>query len=127
MKLKFDYNNMMADIIGSRGIDAKALEENSAKIDSAFLNVLENCGKGWQEWSELPYMNPSDLDSLIARMNDIRSKASAFVVLGIGGSALGPISVVQALLNMRLNELPSAALKAAGSQNDLLQRNYQER
>ena len=114
MKLRFDYNNMMADVIGAHGIDAACIDADGAKINAAFDDVLAGCGKGWQEWSELPYMNYSDLDSLIARMNDIRSKASAFVVLGIGGSALGPISVAQALLNMRLNELPSAALRAAG-------------
>ncbi len=114
MKLKFDYNNMMADVIGERGIAADTIDGNGAKIAAAYRNVLDNCGKGWQEWSELPYMNYSDLDGMIAKMNDIRSKASAFVVLGIGGSALGPISVVQALLNMRLNELPASALKAAG-------------
>lgn len=114
MKLRFDYNNMMSDVIGEHGIDASAIDTNADKVSAAFRNVLDNCGKGWQEWSELPYMNYSDLDSLIARMNDIRSKASAFVVLGIGGSALGPISVVQALLNMRLNELPASALRAAG-------------
>ena len=113
MKLKFDYNNMMSDIIGEHGIDAKAIDDNAAGIAAAYKDVLDNCGKNWQEWTELPYMSRSDLDSLIARMSDIRSKATAFVVLGIGGSALGPISVVQALLNMRLNELPSAALKAA--------------
>lgn len=114
MKLKFDYNNMMADVIGEHGIDAGCIEADSAAIAAAFGDVMANLGKGWQEWTELPYIDPSDLDSMIARMNDIRSKASAFVVLGIGGSALGPISVVQALLNMRLNELPAAALKAAG-------------
>ena len=114
MKLKFDYNNMMADVIGERGIDAKGFAADAKAITAAYDDVMANLGKGWQEWTELPYIDPSDLDSMIARMNDIRSKASAFVVLGIGGSALGPISVVQALLNMRLNELPAAALKAAG-------------
>ncbi len=114
MKLRFDYNNMMADVIGEHGIDPSDVNRDASAIGAAYDDVMANLGKGWQEWTELPYMNYSDLDSLIARMNDIRSKASAFVVLGIGGSALGPISVVQALLNMRLNELPSSALRAAG-------------
>lgn len=114
MKLRFDYNNMMADVIGDRGIDAGKLGENAGKIGAAFEDVLANCGKGWQEWSELPYIDYSSLDGMIAKMSEIRKKASAFVVLGIGGSALGPISVVQALLDMRLNEQPASALKSAG-------------
>lgn len=113
MQLRFDYNNMMSDIIGKHGIDKKVFDKNAKAIAGAFAKVTENSGKGWQEWSTLPYVDESELDELIEYMTGVRNKASAFVVLGIGGSALGPISVVQALLNMRLNELPDSALRAA--------------
>ena len=113
MTLEFDYNNMMADIIGEHGIDEKVFESGKDEIAKAYKKVIDGCGKGWQEWADIPYSDYSIYDEMIAYMSDIRKKASAFVVLGIGGSALGPIAVVQALLNMRLNELPQSALKAA--------------
>ena len=32
MKLKFDYNNMMADVIGEHGIDAGCIDADAKKI-----------------------------------------------------------------------------------------------
>jgi glucose-6-phosphate isomerase len=50
---------------------------------------------------------------LYRRSNDkaqqIRSQFDAFVVLGIGGSALGPIAVQQALNDLHYNELPASS------------------
>ncbi len=112
MTLEFDYNNMMSDIIGEHGIDPALFGSCRAEIDGAFKKVMDGCGKGWQEWSEIPYSDYSEYDDMIAKMSEIGKKAKHFVVLGIGGSALGPISVVQALLRMRLNEYPSAVLEA---------------
>lgn len=114
MTLEFDYNNMMSDIIGEHGIDSAAFAKNEKRIDYAFKSVMDGCGKGWQEWSEIPYMDYSELDGMIAEMAEVRKKATSFVVLGIGGSALGPIAVVQALLKMRLNVYPDETLRAMG-------------
>ena len=113
MQLRFDYNNMMSDIIGNHGINGDVFANGKKAIASAYEKVMANSGKGWQEWASDPYVDEKTVDALVKDMSIIRGKASAFVVLGIGGSALGPISVVQALLNMRLNELPKTVLTAA--------------
>lgn len=112
MKLRFDYNNMMEDAIGKEGFKASVFEKNAAKIAAAQKSVLDGRGKGWQEWCDLPYVEPAELDELISYCGAIGKKADSFVVLGIGGSALGPLSVASALLHLHHNELPKAKRNA---------------
>ena len=58
------------------------------------------------KWRELPH----NQEEIVARIEEtaawVRREAEAFVVLGIGGSALGPIAVQQALRHLNYNELP---------------------
>ena len=106
MKLRFDYNNMMEDSIGKEGIKESAFDKNAAAISKAHKSVLDNRGKGWQEWCELPFAPAEEIDELISYCGDIGKKAESFVVLGIGGSALGPLSVASSLIHLHHNELP---------------------
>ena len=55
MYLKFDYNNMMQEAIGKEGILPKEFDKNAAMIEAARKTVLDNRGKGWQEWCDLPF------------------------------------------------------------------------
>jgi glucose-6-phosphate isomerase len=112
MKLRFDYNNMMEEAIGKEGIKASAFQKNAAKIAAAQKSVLDNRGKGWQEWCDLPYAPAEEIDELISYCGAIGKKAESFVILGIGGSALGPLSVASALLHLHHNELPKAKRNA---------------
>lgn len=106
MKIKFDYNNMMESAIGEQGITDKKIADDKAKMLNALDKVISNRGKGWQEWTELPYADSKEIKSLVSFCDDIRKKAESFVVLGIGGSALGPLSVMCSLLHLHHNELP---------------------
>ena len=113
MELKIDYNNMMKDFIGcEQGFSDKDFAENKAMINSAFVNVCENRGKGMMGWTELPYNQDEIVEDIILTAKDIKKKFDNFVVLGIGGSALGPIAVFQALCHLRHNELPKSKRKA---------------
>ena len=112
MKLRFDYNNMMEAAIGKHGLKESVFAENAAKIDAARDAVLAARGKGWQEWCELPFTPESELNETIAYCKEIGKKAESFVVLGIGGSALGPLAVLSALLHLHHNELPKNKRKA---------------
>ena len=103
---------MMTEAIGSEGLEADVFEKNAAVIEKAFKNVMDNRGKGWQEWCDLPFVSDGYLDEMIAYCNGVREKAESFVVFGIGGSALGPIAVLQALMHLHHNELPAAKRKA---------------
>ena len=105
MNLRLDYNNMMTEAIGSEGLEESVFGKNAALIEKAYKNVMDNRGKGWQEWCDLPFVKDDYLDEMIAYCNGIREKAESFVVFGIGGSALGPIAVLQALMHLHHNEL----------------------
>ncbi len=112
MKLKFDYNNMMESSIGKHGIKQSAIDKAAKAHAAAFKEVVDNSGKGWQEWTETPMIDKAVIDELNAFGKSIRDKASSFVVLGIGGSALGPICVFNALLHLHHNELDEKTRKA---------------
>ncbi len=112
MKLKFDYNNMMDSAIGAHGIKQSAIDKAQKAHDAAFNAVISASGKGWQEWTESPMIDKAEIDALNSFGKSVRDKASAFVVLGIGGSALGPICVCNALLHLHHNELPEKQRKA---------------
>lgn len=111
-KLKFDYNNMMKSFIGEKGFTDKEIAAMSKKAADAFDYVRENRGKGWLGWTELPYNQEDIVDDITATAKDIRKNFDSFVVLGIGGSALGPIAVFQALCHLHHNELSKKQRKA---------------
>lgn len=112
MKLKLDYNNMMDESIGEQGIKRADIvaAQNAHKV--AYAEVIDNSGKGWQEWTETPLISDDEISRLNAFGKSVRDRASAFVVLGIGGSALGPICVFNALLHLHHNELSEKMRKA---------------
>ena len=70
--------------------------------------VEANRGTGWLGWMNLPY-NQEEIVSEIDKVAEhVRKTFKYFVVLGIGGSALGPIAVHQALNHLHYNELPDS-------------------
>jgi glucose-6-phosphate isomerase len=107
MKLRLDFNNMMAEFIGKEeGIsedDIAALED---KISQAKKAMVEKRQKGMMDWRDLPYNQKEVVEDILETAQKIKERFDNFVVLGIGGSALGPIAVQQALNHMRYNELP---------------------
>ncbi len=103
--IRLDYNNMMADYLGSEGFTDAELDAVAAKAATAHAYVEQNAGKGMLGWARLAYDQDAIVEDIVATANDIRSNFKAFVVLGIGGSALGPIAVFQALKHMHYNEL----------------------
>ena len=100
---------MMSDCIGFQyGIDAAEIDQLSSAAKSAQQAVENRRGTGWLGWTELPY-NQTDILSQIENAADyVRKNFDSFVVLGIGGSALGPIAVQNALNHLRWNELGPA-------------------
>ena len=111
MKLRFDYNNMMTSYVGEHGVNPACIDADKEVIASAFKTVMDNRGKGWQEWCDLPYATEEYLDEMISYCGDIGKKAESFVVFGIGGSALGPLAVATSLIHLHHNELPASKRK----------------
>lgn len=111
MKIRLDYNNMMEEFVGEQGFSKNIFSENKKIIADAYKFVSENRGLKMMGWTELPYNQKEIVADIIATAKDIKKKFDNFVVLGIGGSALGPIAVFQALCHLRHNELPKSKRK----------------
>lgn len=107
--ITLDYNNMMADYIGVReGISDGELEKSLPMAADAHRYVTAHAGSGMMGWTDLAYNQDEIVADIIDTAAAIRNKFEAFVVLGIGGSALGPTAVFQALCHLHYNELPAA-------------------
>ena len=111
MRIGFDYNNMTEDMIGDEGFTEKDIAANKKLAAKAFEQVKSGRGKGMMGWTELPYNQDEVVKDIIATARQIRSECDYFVVLGIGGSALGPISVFQSLCHLHYNDLTKAKRK----------------
>ncbi len=112
MKLRLDYNNMMDGMIkGGEGITDAEIDAGKDLIKHAFDTVQANRGSGMMGWAELPYNQDKIVEEINATAEIVRKKYKYFVVLGIGGSALGPIAAFQALCHLHYNDLPDKKRK----------------
>ena len=103
MQIRLDYTNMLAV---ENGVTEAELKAMLPKAEEA-LNSLR-AKRDQIRWRDLPYNQEEVVKKIKAVAEDVRNRAESFVVLGIGGSALGPIAVQQALNHPRYNELPKA-------------------
>jgi len=106
-QIRFDYNNMTSEFIGEQGITENELIAGKREAKVAFTAVKEGAGKDWMGWADLPFNQKEIIEDIISTAKNIRKSCKNFVVLGIGGSALGPTAVFQALCHLRYNELPT--------------------
>lgn len=104
--IQLNVNHMMKDFLGERGIDGAEMNALSARLADAYKAVEAGRGKGMQGWMDLPYNQEEIIADVEETAKNIRERFDAFVVLGIGGSALGPAAVQQALNHLHYNELP---------------------
>ena len=104
--IRFDFNPMMAEYVGEHGIPRAEMEKMAGAMRDAYAMVEANRGKGMQGWMTLPYDQEEVLSAIEKTAARVRDEFDAFVVLGIGGSALGPAAVHQALKHLHYNELP---------------------
>ena len=112
MELKLDFNNMMKEYVGEeQGFSLKDFQDKKKTVALAYETVTKNRGTGMMGWTELPYNQKEIVEDIISTAKQIKKKFDNFVVLGIGGSALGPTAVFQALCHLRHNELPKSKRK----------------
>ena len=94
----FDYNNMMTDYVGDiTGITDEDINSQKISAKKAFTKVAEGRGKNMMGWTELPYNQKETVTEIVSTAKYVRKTFDNFVVLGIGGSALGPMALFQAL------------------------------
>lgn len=91
--LVFDFNNVMSSRIGKHGFSDEDISAGGGLLKSAHASFSAKP----YGFKRLPEGQADIVDDIIRTAADIRKKYKNFVVLGIGGSALGPIAVHQAL------------------------------
>jgi len=106
MKLRIDYNNMLKHMIGEQGICKEEFAKLAPQIEKANKAMVEKRAQGKMAWRDLPHNQREVVSEIDAYVTEMKDQIDAFVVLGIGGSALGPIAVQQALNHPYYNELP---------------------
>jgi glucose-6-phosphate isomerase len=103
-RIVLDYNNMLAPRLGGRGIEPAALEGMAERFREAHADTLRRRDSG-----EMGFFSLTQEDDTVASIEAFAEGAgqafSDFVVLGIGGSALGMIALRSALLKPSWNEL----------------------
>ena len=94
--IKLDYSNCMTDFVDIHGINQENLQAIYPKLSSAYNIIQQKKQKGLLGFMELPYKTED-----AKKINDFtkkhRAKFDDFVVIGIGGSALGNIALQTAL------------------------------
>ena len=104
-RLKMDFNNMMKSFVGEYGISDAEISSLSTKIAKAHKAMLEKRANGKMDWRDLPHNQKDVVADIKSYVDEVKGDIDAFVVLGIGGSALGPICVQQAINHPFYNEL----------------------
>ena len=118
IRITYDYNNLLEQNILSGSEDEKLKKKIGAISQSdidALMPELEKAKKRltgkWGKaskmlaWTKSMDISENALNALLKTAEQVRGKFESFVVLGIGGSALGPIAVQNALNHLRYNEL----------------------
>ncbi len=105
MKLRLDFNNMMTAFVGESGIGESQIAFIEGLIEEAEKAMVEKRAKGEMDWRDLPYNQAEVVADINAYVDSVKDEFDSFVVLGIGGSALGPIAVQQAINHPYYNEL----------------------
>jgi glucose-6-phosphate isomerase len=114
-----DQQQMMGESVGKlRTPNSESLKENfilkeelincEALARKAYNSVFAMKGDSQKmmAWTLLPFNQSKEVSQILDMAERIRRDFDNFVVLGIGGSALGPIAVQQAISHLRYNELP---------------------
>lgn len=105
IKLRLNFNNMMEAFVGEKGIQEEEIAAIAAEIEDAEKAMVAKRANGGMDWRDLPYNQDQVVEDILEYAAWAKEEFDAFVVLGIGGSALGPIALQQALNHPYYNEL----------------------
>lgn len=110
MKIRLDYNNMMNTSVAD-GFSDKDFTQRADEINAAYQAVVAGRGKNMMGWTELAYNQDEIVEDILETAAKVKKNFEYFVVLGIGGSALGPIAAFQAICHLHYNDLPKRKRK----------------
>jgi glucose-6-phosphate isomerase len=91
--LELNFSNMMEKVIGASGLSEDSINNFSSKIIGAHAQIKKRV------WQELAFVDLLDQDTSeikkVARR--VRKTSENFLLLGIGGSALGPRAILESM------------------------------
>ncbi|OGR83432.1 MAG: hypothetical protein A2636_05905 [Elusimicrobia bacterium RIFCSPHIGHO2_01_FULL_64_10] len=102
--LSLSIQNCLRSRIGSRGIAPTELKKYRAKLEAARKSLEGQRKSGRLGFFELPY-NEGEAGRMEAAAREWKGRYDNFVVIGIGGSALGNIALQSALRHPNWNLL----------------------
>ncbi|OLN33676.1 glucose-6-phosphate isomerase [Desulfosporosinus metallidurans] len=105
-RITIDFTGMMESLQNQNGFSEAKLQSLQKVLDEAQTALLIRWKAGEIDFSKLLVSMKNQLSEISEYANAVSSKFDNFVVLGIGGSALGPLAVHQALNHYYYNELP---------------------
>lgn len=102
--VSFDFGNMLAKNIGEHGATCAEIAEAARALPGVHERMC--AGREKMAWRLLPY----DQDEIVKKIKEtgkyINENFENFVVLGIGGSALGSKALFAGCCHLKYNELP---------------------
>jgi glucose-6-phosphate isomerase len=108
MRVRFDFNNAMADAVGpEHGVSEEEVNALAGRVRQSHDTLRRRRAAGDLSWMELPYATDVVRD-VLGYVDSVAGRFDNFVVLGIGGSALGNTALASALNHPYHNLLPSA-------------------
>ncbi|HYW32638.1 MAG TPA: glucose-6-phosphate isomerase [Gemmatimonas sp.] len=108
MTLSIDFTNMMAGALQDGGITASEWNDARDVFAAAHASVAALHANGTLGFLDLP-ANSALIDATIAVADGTKGRFDDVLLLGIGGSALGPIALRTALRPPAWNSLDAAA------------------
>src|SRR3990170_1020849 len=108
-EIRLDFNFMMREQIGDdAGLAAEDIQFLSSHIKRVHDELTAKRGSGEIAFYDLPYQDTGAIKSLAA---DITATFDNLLFIGIGGSALGPMAIHQALHSPFYNQLAGKGAK----------------
>jgi glucose-6-phosphate isomerase len=94
--IELDFGNMMSDVIGENGLAERQVENLKDATAKAHEEIAG------RKWPGLAFMDLVNQDTTAIKdiAREIRSDSENFLLLGIGGSALGPKTILEAMSPM---------------------------
>ncbi len=104
MRIRLDVNNMFIEGIGKQnGLRREEVDSLRDRVNTAHKTIHEAGEAGKMGFMELPEGQEAVVKEIIEFAKEKRDRYENFVVLGIGGSALGNIALQTALNNPYYN------------------------
>jgi glucose-6-phosphate isomerase len=88
-RIQLDFNNVL-QVGAEHGLTEQELDAATDQARQAIQAVQQRRQGGDLRWMELPYADTGAIEQIAA---ELRDQFENFVVLGIGGSALGNIAI----------------------------------